>query len=328
MDSFSLHGFVVRFFVLLILCNPLALDAKEDSRTSSKSNPQAASTRNSATKVSRTTNTSSTNTKSIEKPTARPAHRNSEKPTEQVGEKIPDPKSVDPIPVEPTPVPTEIPVPTATFIREIVSPTTIVSISAESVDPIFAAVQNQWNPSVQSPNVPLKTENTVLATINDTSIMESMGQMLISLAFVISLGLAFAWFVRKYFFKNHTLGGGHIVWLGSYALSQKSKVHLIRVGSQHFLIGEGNSTVSLISQVDLNQETLPHHDLAPESLASPSFSQPLADSPHYGTANFQTHLSRWQNSLENRNIRQEVNASLLFLKGLTQRLRRKGERNA
>lgn len=141
--------------------------------------------------------------------------------------------------------------------------------------------------------------------------------MLISLAFVILLGLTIAWALKKYFIKSHTLGGEYIERLGSYALSQKSKVHLLRVGSEFYLVGEGGNSVSLISKVDLSQaKTISETEAAPIL------------EPGVAPANFKNSLSHWQKSLENQEISQEVNASLHFLKGLSQRLKRKGDQNA
>lgn len=166
-----------------------------------------------------------------------------------------------------------------------------------------------------------------LPLADNPSLMRSVGQMLISLAFVILLGISTAWFFRRYFLKKHTLGGNYIEWLGSYSLSPKSKVHLIRVGGDHLLIGEGNNSVSLISKVEISPDSLSTPTPVPISLPL-EIDESLPPDSQYANAGFQTQLAQWQNSLENQGLRQEVNASLLFLKGLTQRLRKKGERNA
>lgn len=148
--------------------------------------------------------------------------------------------------------------------------------------------------------------------------LHHIGKMLISLSLVILLALAVAWFARKFVVKNRTLGGGHIDLLGTYALSQKSQVHLIRAGNEHFLIGEGSQSVSLISRVQLasgepeTYEALPYDGIdetpgEPEDMTS-----------------FGDRLTHWQNALDDRKMKQEVNASLLFLQGLSQRLKNQG----
>ena len=148
--------------------------------------------------------------------------------------------------------------------------------------------------------------------------LQSIGKMLISLSFVILLALSAAWIVKKYFVKNRTLGGDYIDLLSSYALSQKSQVHLIRVGSAHYLVGEGGQSVSLISKVDLLDEPQEEFDeYSPDLLEEPP--QEPQD-----VASFDDRLTHWQDALDDRKMKQEVNASLLFLRGLSQRLKNKG----
>ncbi|MBN2328364.1 MAG: flagellar biosynthetic protein FliO [Candidatus Omnitrophica bacterium] len=185
--------------------------------------------------------------------------------------------------------------------------------SSDPVDEVFAAVQKHWGGDGSEDSTHrLDAEEADLSSDRDPSLMRSMGQMFISLAFVILLGLAAAWIFKRFFGKSYSLGGGYIVWLGSYALSQKSKIHLIRVGRQHFLVGEGANSISSISPVEL--ET--NEASAPEAMDDDS-----PDNPHDASPSFQNNLSQWQNSLESQDMRQEVNASLLVLKGLTRRLR-------
>lgn len=230
-----------------------------------------------------------------------------------------------PVPTStPIPEPTDIPSPMRSAASAVGASPVVQSASSDPVDKVFAAVQQQWGKpasggAADNPNI-LETN---LTPDGNPSLLRSMGQMLISLAFVILLGLSLAWIFRRYFVKKHSLGGRHIEWMGSYALSPKSKVHLIRVGGEHFLIGEGNNSVSLISKVEIDLESSPSVDSYPLDEE-----EPLSAKSLYAEGGFHTQLSQWQNSLENQGLRQEVNASLLFLKGLTQRLRRKGERNA
>ena len=207
------------------------------------------------------------------------------------------------------------------------SATDAVLSASSSVDPMVAALQSYWDTKTPSETSSIDTGVSGTGpTMQDSSLTQSLGQMLISLAFVIMLGLAVAWFARRFFVKKHTLGGTHIEWMSSYALSQKSRVHLIRVGNQHFLVGEGGNSLSLISKVDMDLDE-PSARFDEEEDFSSSETQ-YASEPQGVSADFQSQLSHWQNSLENQNIRQELNASLLFLKGLTQRLRSKGGQNA
>ncbi len=199
-----------------------------------------------------------------------------------------------------------------------ISDSTIISASpAHPADPIFDALKEYWeNPSPSKVASATFPGDFALPT-SDPSLMKSLGQMLISLAFVILLGLTIAWALKRFFIKSHTLGGEYIQRLGSYALSQKSKVHLLRVGNEYYLVGEGGNSVSLISKVDLSQaQNIPETEDAPMQQSG------------VAPANFQNNLSQWQTSLENQDLTQEVNASLLFLKGLSQRLKRKGDQNA
>jgi flagellar biogenesis protein FliO len=199
-----------------------------------------------------------------------------------------------------------------------ISDSTIASASpVNHIDQIFAALQQQWDNPSPSRITSTTTTGTYNIPTSDPSLMNSLGKMLISLAFVILLGLTIAWALKKYLIKSHTLGGEYIERMGSYALSQKSKVHLLRVGSEFYLVGEGGNSVSLISKVDLSQaKTISETEEAP------------VQQPGIAPANFKNSLSHWQKSLENQDMSQEVNASLLFLKGLSQRLKRKGDQNA
>ncbi len=199
--------------------------------------------------------------------------------------------------------------------------TNVLSATPDVVDSVFSALQRHWDQQSGEQTLP-HSDSDPIPISSDPSLVQSMGRMLISLAFVIMLGLGVAWVARRFFVKAHTLGGGYIERLGSFTLSQKSKVHLIRVGDHHFLVGEGGNSLSLIAEVDLHATPV----LSPPGMDGHNEEIPLPS--QIDSSTFQSQLSQWQNSLENRNLRQELNASLLFMKGLTQRLRRKGERNA
>lgn len=146
----------------------------------------------------------------------------------------------------------------------------------------------------------------------DRTLWQSFGEMLISLALVILLVLAFAWMMKRYVVKDKTLGGGYIRLLASYAVSPKAKVHLIQVGGEMFLVGEGGSALSLISKVDIGGDGGPE-----DGPAGPPPRAPAGDSA------FDEKLAQWRRAMGEGNVQDEVRTSLLLLGGLTQRLRNK-----
>lgn len=150
---------------------------------------------------------------------------------------------------------------------------------------------------------------------NGQSTLRYIGQTLISLAFVIFLILAFAWLTKKYLVKTAALGGGYIDLLGSFSLSPKSKIHLVRVGNEHYLLGEGANSVSLISRINASAAPLQEEELP----------LPLPDDDPQPLTSFGDRLKDWQGALEGKSIRPQVNASLLLLGALSKRLKRKGE---
>ncbi len=182
--------------------------------------------------------------------------------------------------------------------------------SQATEDKVFAALQKEMDKTDG------KTGSALIGSENsydsDTSTTQSFGQMLISLAFVILMVLAFAWLAKKFIAKNRSFGGGFIEVLGSHSLSQKSKVHLVQVGYERFLIGEGNNSVSLISKVE---SELP----APKEEVSPI--QNEEESRHM--ASFDNRLNEWQTALQGGTVHRELADSLSILGGLTKRLRRK-----
>lgn len=168
-----------------------------------------------------------------------------------------------------------------------------------------------------TPAAPSGEESTLLKD-SANSVNRSIGNMLISLAFVILVGLGIAWFMRRYVVKDFNLGGGKINLLASYALSPKSKVYLLQIGSQTFLVGEGSSELHLISEV--TSITPNWNDTETFAAAGPENSQ--KSSPSGG---FESKLNQWKSALKSKDIQHEVNTSLLLLGGLAQRLRNKRE---
>ena len=188
--------------------------------------------------------------------------------------------------------------------------------SASAIETIFNEVVKNYDPS---PSTEIAKSPSPRGTLlDDRSMWRSLGGMLISLALVILLVLVIAWVMKKYVVKKHNLGGGRIELIASYTLSQKSKVHLLRVGEQHYLVGEGANTLALISEVEL-----------PGPLMNES---PGNDEPAYAaggnvrlSSSFGKKLSQWQEALQSKDIQGEVRTSLLLLGGLAQRLRKKRE---
>ncbi|MEW6235670.1 MAG: flagellar biosynthetic protein FliO [Candidatus Omnitrophota bacterium] len=200
------------------------------------------------------------------------------------------------------------------------SPALGTSPLAKSGDDVFQAVLNAMN-GLPSGGQTANPPRELITNVQGESAMKYAGRMLMSLAFVVLLVLALAWAAKRFILKKHTLGGGHIDLLASYALSQKSQVHLIRTCGETFLIGDGGGALSLISKVEFPS----HPDEAPsQDLFSDSDEEinPLLEPP--AIRSFDERLTNWQKSLDEQNLSQEVKASLLLLGGLSERLRRKG----
>lgn len=226
-----------------------------------------------------------------------------------------------PTPAAAVVTPASTPIPAFTPTVTGATPPAAVFPSHEMVNQVFAAVRDRWDAAESGPSEPNPANPVpqLLEQAGGRSSTQSLGQMLISLAFVILLILALAWAAKRFLVKNHNLGGNHITWISTYNLSPKTKVHLIRVGTEHFLLGEGANAITLISKI----ETPP----APEAASvSEAVSSSNPDSqPVRLSESFQNQLSHWESVLDDRSLRQEVNASLVFLKGLSHRLRKKGE---
>lgn len=192
--------------------------------------------------------------------------------------------------------------------------------AVSSREKVFSALQTAWDDLSAEGNTNTVTDRSTQNTNNGVSSTKYIGQMLMSLSLVILMALSLAWGFKRFVLKNRTLGGGHINLLASYALSQKSKVHLLQVGEECFLVGEGNNALSLISKVNLLNEVETHNqnDYDLESYEEESA---LKDDSF---TSFEDRLSGWQQSLNEQNLSQEMKTSLLLLGGLSERLRRKG----
>jgi flagellar biosynthetic protein FliO len=189
-------------------------------------------------------------------------------------------------------------------------------LSDQHANRTFAALQRYYEGETESleKGAHAETVSKSRSPQSEKSFMQYLGKMLISLALVIFFALALAWLAKRFVVKNRTLGGGYIHVLGSYALSSKAQIHLVRVGEECFLVGEGGASLSLISEVKL-PGAVPSVEEAFESAAT---SDNGRTAPSFGE-----NLSQWQTALEGKTMQKEVQASLLLLGGLAQRLRRK-----
>ncbi len=182
------------------------------------------------------------------------------------------------------------------------------------IDDIFnRAFEEAGSNSLQQTN-----PESTLSLESSSSVSQSIGNMLISLAFVIMIGLGIAWLMRRYVVKDSNLGGGKIKLVASFALSQKSKVHLIQIGHQTFLVGEGANELNMLSEVDTGTTDIRQL----EALASTGTDEPVQ---HPQNGGFQEKLNQWTSALKSKDMQSEVNTSLLLLGGLAQRLRNKRE---
>jgi flagellar biogenesis protein FliO len=191
-----------------------------------------------------------------------------------------------------------------------------VTSATKALDPLVAAIRKGMDGDEGEMTAEI-AQTELFTTTDGVSMTTQLGRMFMSLAFVISIVLALAWFAKKYVVKNSTLGGGHITYISSFALSPKSKLHLVQIGSETLLIGEGNNQLNLISKVD------------PASVSQAQLSANEADSYREEATgpSFQSKLAGWQNTLNNNDVQEEVRNSLLILGGLSKRLAKKGANN-
>ncbi len=187
---------------------------------------------------------------------------------------------------------------------------------------ILSGIYSAYGDSPETSDI--RAQNQTDTQPNNENMLGYMGKMLISLAFVILLVLGFAWFAKRYIVKDRTLGGSHIHLLASYALSQKSQVHLLRVGQECFLVGEGGSSLTMLSKVELPSGS--RSSMSALNAQDEDYNEGNTLSRETGeqTESFGERLSQWQSALQDKDMSQEVRNSLLLLGNLTQRLRKKG----
>ena len=133
-----------------------------------------------------------------------------------------------------------------------------VSPVTEEYDPVIMAIRQGMEDPGGKQN-PATNQSELFSKNEGESIVRQIGNVFICLAVVISIVLGSAWTAKKYLLRKTIFGGGHISYLSSFPLSQKSKLHLIKVGDEVFLIGEGNNQLSLISKIDWNGTPAPEN---------------------------------------------------------------------
>lgn len=196
------------------------------------------------------------------------------------------------------------------------------------IDMIFAAVQNRFDQARNSASAPSNdgaTPSTANENIPQQSTTALIGRMLMSLALVILLGLGLAWAAKRFLLKRNLLSSEYIEVLGSFAVSQKSVLHLVRVGEQNLLIGEGAGSLSLITVVETNERKAYTPETEQDDLNNRTATPINSDIDGETIASFKDRLTEWQQSLDGQHLSQEVKTSLLLLSGLSERLRRKKE---
>lgn len=214
--------------------------------------------------------------------------------------------SVKPTPVASTPAKANI--------------TNITSATSASDDSLIQAIRQGMDGQSAQPNK-AASPSALFIQNEGESIIRQIGKVFISLAFVITIALGSAWAAKKYLIKKPLFGGGYITYLSSYPLSQKSKLHLVKVGEETFLIGEGINQLTLISKIE-SPETLTKEN---RNLLEKE-DQELSDTPTDNS--FKSKLANWHKSLDNQSIQEEVKNSLLVLGALSKRLSKKGNENA
>ncbi|MBD3266677.1 hypothetical protein GF373_08410 [bacterium] len=192
-----------------------------------------------------------------------------------------------------------------------------VSSATKTYNPIISAIRHEMGAENEIQEEP---ENKFLEQNQGELISIQLGRMLMSLGAVLAIVLGLAWLAKRYFFKQAVFGGGYITYLTSFNLSQKSKLHLIKIGGETLLIGEGNNQLSLISKVSL--EEISNGEFPLDANEEEEESHAYGHDRQYDT--FKNKLSHWQQSLDTQSAQDEVKQSLLVLGGLSKRLAKKG----
>jgi len=141
------------------------------------------------------------------------------------------------------------------------------------------------------------------------------------LTVLVGVILGCGWLLRRLMGTAVRRTGGQIRVLASCPLSQRSRLYIVEVGAQRFLIGEGGGTVSFISSLppspDIHSDDSMEND-QPAETVSPVDSE---------RSTFADRLRQWEQSVGAQNVSGEVRASLRFLETLSRRLRRNPDAN-
>ena len=192
-----------------------------------------------------------------------------------------------------------------------------VNATTTAASQAFSALQRIMDGEQLANETP---DQTLISQTDGQSTSRMLGQMLMSLGLVVALVLGIAWVGKKFVLKNYTLGGGRIDVVTSLAISPKSKLHLVRVGEEQFLIGESPQSVNLISIVE------PHGPLQLVEADEPVNEEPGDNGNGTDVTPFKDHMADWTRALENR-AAPDVKRSLAMLQGLSQKLRGGGGRH-
>lgn len=130
------------------------------------------------------------------------------------------------------------------------------------------------------------------------------------LAFVVVLIVGCAWALRRFVGGRIGNAGGQIRVVASCPLSPRSRLFVVEIGDDRFLVGEGGGSVSLITQLAS----------PPATVNTPAAPQDRPMDPTDST--FADRLRQWEHSVSGRTVSGEVKASLRLVEALTRRLRR------
>jgi flagellar biosynthetic protein FliO len=119
------------------------------------------------------------------------------------------------------------------------------------------------------------------------------------------------WYLRRFVSGKVSNAGGQIRVVASCPLSPRSRVFIVEVGGERFLIGEGGGSVSLISRLESSSPSLNTPAVAAQDRPTEPVGVPFAD-----------RLRQWEQSVSGRSVSGEVKVSLRLLEALTRRLRR------
>ncbi|MFH1744014.1 MAG: flagellar biosynthetic protein FliO [bacterium] len=139
------------------------------------------------------------------------------------------------------------------------------------------------------------------------------GTRFLWLAVFILLIVGCGWMMRRFLGGKINPPRGQIQVIASCPLSQRSRLFVVEVGNERFLIGEGGGNVSFISRLSSS----------PVPVEMPSVEE---DRPEERTgSSFADRLREWEHSTSGQNVSGEVKTSLRLLETLTRRLRRSSE---